>query len=105
MREDDANAHVAAFVYALTMTFMSLTWASFWWYLTHHPQVHAGTISHDDSHLVARQGYLGLAVYASTLGLAWVSAPATLALFALLALFWTFIYRPETRPAIAEHEH
>ncbi len=106
LRADDSNAHVAAFVYALTMTFMSIVWMAFWWYVTHRDALHEGSIQHDAAHAVQRQGMFGAAAYATTLVLAWISAPATLAVFAALAIFWTLVYRPESRGASGEpHAH
>lgn len=104
LRDSGTNGHVAAFVYGSTMTVLSIVWSALWWYLSHRQDVHRGTIGHEAAHQVARQGFVGPLAYGATLGLAWVSPPLTLAVFAALAVFWMVVYRPESRGAGASEE-
>ena len=96
VRDGGTNAHVAAFVYCLTITFQSIIWSTLWWYLTHHPDVHQASIGPNQAHAISRQGLTGSMVYAA-MGVAWLSAPLTLAVFAALAVFWAAFYRPESQ--------
>lgn len=97
VRADDSNAHVAAFVYSLTMTFMSIMWSTLWWHATHHEDLLEESLTHEEAHSLMRLTVLGGLIYAATMAIAWISAPATLATFAVLALYWIVIYRPEVR--------
>lgn len=93
--EGASNAHVAAFVYSLCMTFVAITFNLTWWYASHHPELFGHEMRHPDADLVLRQGLIGGALYAATMAISWITAPGTLAVHAALACFFAFGYRPE----------
>ena len=73
-----------------------------WYYVMNHEELHDGALSHSDARKIARQGWFGNVLYATTLLVSWVSAPLTLAVFGALAVFWMLVYRPEARVAATE---
>jgi uncharacterized membrane protein len=94
-----SQASVAVAVLGLVMTAMSISYTAFWQYVTRHP-----ALLRDDVDAEAVRGgrlrfALGLAVYPALALLSFVSAPITLGLHGLLALYYGF---DQTRARAAE---
>jgi uncharacterized membrane protein len=75
------DERAAALVYALTMTLMGAAFGSLWLYLTGRSELVAARSR-------TRRFVIGTPIYAVSIGLALVSAPACLAVNALLAVFY-----------------
>jgi uncharacterized membrane protein len=75
------DERVAALVYALTMTMMGVAFGSLWFYVSSRPEAAAARSR-------TRRFVVGTPIYAVSIGLALVSAPACLAVNALLAVFY-----------------
>jgi uncharacterized membrane protein len=84
------DARVAAFVYACTMTVMSLTFGSIWIYAVHRGLVHEGYIDRQRARSTIPRFTGGIAVYGFSIALALVSPMASLVLFALIAVYYVF---------------
>jgi uncharacterized membrane protein len=85
-----AQASVAVAVLGLVMTSMSISYTAFWQYVTRHP-----ALLRDDIDAEAVRGSrvrfaAGLVVYPALTLLSFVSAPITLALHGVLALYYGF---------------
>jgi uncharacterized membrane protein len=85
-----SQASVAVAVLGLLMTAMSIAFTAFWQYATRHPG-----LLRDDVDVSSVMGgrvrfALGLVAYPALTGLAFVSAPVTLALHGVLALYYAF---------------
>jgi uncharacterized membrane protein len=91
VRADTADAHIAGAVYGATMLAMSVGYASLWWWATRE----AGGLLHPHLDAVQARRTLrrfgaGLLAYAGTIGLAFISAPLTLGVHFLLAVYYAF---------------
>lgn len=86
-----ADAHTAAFLYSLVMTYVAVMFSAIWWHVTTgggrllHTPMDAATVRAS-----RRRFGLGVVTYSPTLGLAFVSAPLTLAVHAALAIYYAF---------------
>jgi uncharacterized membrane protein len=85
-----SQASVAVAVLGLVMTAMSISYTAFWQYVTRHP-----ALLRDDVDAEAVRGgrlrfALGLGVYPALTLLSFVSAPITLGLHGVLALYYGF---------------
>jgi uncharacterized membrane protein len=85
-----SDSHVAAAVYSATMSAMGLAYSGLWLAITRderllHEEVDAAT-----SRGALRRFGIGNVFYLATIGLAFVSAIATLAVHAALALYYSF---------------
>jgi TMEM175 potassium channel family protein len=90
MQAGGSDERAAALVYALTMTLMGVSFGAMWLYVTHRPAI--GALAHLTSAEVrssTRRFVIGAPLYALSIGLALVSAPACLAVNALLAVYYT----------------
>jgi TMEM175 potassium channel family protein len=82
MQSGGSNERAAALVYALTMTFMGASFGGLWLDISHRSKVAAVARSR------TRRFVIGTPLYALSVGLALVSAPACLAVNALLAVYY-----------------
>jgi uncharacterized membrane protein len=82
------QASVAVAVLGLLMTAMSVTFTAFWQYALRHPSLLADGVSVPASGRL--RFALGLAAYPALTLLSFVSAPVTLALHGVLALYYAF---------------
>jgi|1186.fasta_scaffold78437_2 uncharacterized membrane protein len=87
MRDGGSNERAAAVVYALTMTLMGVSFGAVWLYVAKRLQ-RAGANEGMDVRSLTRRFVLGSPLYMLSIGLAFVSAPACLAVNALLALYY-----------------
>jgi TMEM175 potassium channel family protein len=93
-----ADSHIAAAVYSATMFAMGLAFGGLWIVITRdagllHEDVDAAT-----SRAAIRRFGLGNIFYLATIGLSFVSAIATLAVHAALAIYYCFDQLPTSRP-------
>jgi TMEM175 potassium channel family protein len=89
MQAGGADERTAALVYSLTMTFMGISFGGMWLYITRRRGVGAvGRLTPAEVHSRTRRFVIGAPLYALTIGLALVSAPACLAMNALLAVYY-----------------
>ena len=98
IRRGGADAHTAAVVYSGFMALQAVIFMVFWLYVTRtghlfHPHVDAV-----QARATRVRFGLGLAAYPVTVGLAYVSAPLTLALHGGLAIYYAFnqVWIPRT---------
>jgi len=84
-----SDERAAALVYALTMTLMGASFGLMWLYITHRPEVGAvARLTPSQLRSSTRRFVAGAPLYALSIGLALVSAPACLAVNALLAIYY-----------------
>lgn len=85
-----SNARTAAFVYAATMTAMSIAFSAVWIYAIQRGLLHPDHVDRRRVRASVPRFGFGLLIYGSGMALALVSPLLDLALFALLALFYVF---------------
>ena len=85
---EDANSHIAAAVYSATMVAIGVGFVALWWHLAHHPELLEGESDVVVVRSSMRRAALGPVIYGATIGLAFVSAPACLVVYALMALYF-----------------
>jgi uncharacterized membrane protein len=85
-----ANAHVAAAVYSATMLVMSIAFVLLWLSVTRSQDLLAEGLDVATARASVVRFGAGLAIYAATIGLAFVSAPLTLAVHFGLAVYYCF---------------
>ena len=100
LRDGGSAAHEAAAVYSATMVLMSIAYSLLWFCVARRP----GLLEHELSPAEARAAGLrfgaGTIVYVATIGLAFVSAVATLVVHGVIAVYYCFDQL--SRPAAAE---
>lgn len=90
LRENTAS-HDAAVVYSATMVLMSAAFTALWWWATRpQRQLLHPDLDHERARATVRRFGLGLAVYPLTVVLAFLSAPLTLAVQGVLAVYYAF---------------
>ncbi|MER6570416.1 TMEM175 family protein [Streptomyces sp. NPDC001093] len=87
---EGAASHVAAAVYSLVMVAMALTFQALWWHLTRTGHLFDARVDTAAARATRARFALGSLGYPVTVGLAFVSAPLTLAAHGLLALYYGF---------------
>jgi len=85
-----ADAHVAAAVYSATMLAMGLAYSALWLTVTRDARLLHEDVDPATSRAALRRFGLGNLFYLATIGLAFVSAVATLAVHAALAVYYCF---------------
>jgi uncharacterized membrane protein len=92
------DSHTAAAVYSVTMTAMGLTYAGLWLVVTRNSALLQEYLDRAASRAALGRFALGNVVYLATIGLAFVNAIATLAVHAVVALYYCFNQlRPQGR--------
>jgi uncharacterized membrane protein len=87
---EDAPSHVAAAVYSLVMVLMAFTFQALWWHLTRTGHLFDARVDVPAARATRARFALGSLSYPATVGLAFVSAPLTLAAHGLIALYYAF---------------
>jgi uncharacterized membrane protein len=83
------NAHASAFFYSLVSAVMSLLWTALWWHCTRGNGARLTRPMTDEQVRRSRIQFSGgLVVYLPLLGVAFISAPLTLILQAILAIYY-----------------
>ncbi|MER5789732.1 TMEM175 family protein [Streptomyces sp. NPDC001980] len=96
---EDASSHAAAAVYSLVMVLMAAAFQALWWHLTRTGHLFDARVDVEAARATRARFALGSLGYPVTVGLAFVSAPLTLAAHGLLALYYGFNQVPvPTRP-------
>ena len=85
---EDQNSHVAAAVYSATMVAIGIGFVTLWWHLSHHPELMEEGTDALVARTAMRRALVGPVVYGATIALAFVSAPACLVVYALMALYF-----------------
>jgi hypothetical protein len=89
MQAGGSDERAAALVYASTMTLMGASFGGLWLYIAHRPGVAAmSRLQPDDVRVRTRRFVIGAPLDAASVGLAFVSAPACLAVNAILAVYY-----------------
>jgi uncharacterized membrane protein len=90
-----SDQHVAAAVYSGVLLAMGLAFFAVWFYTARHPSLLHIEIGSRELRLLVRRNIIGLLPYAVAFGLAFLSAAASLALCALVAVYYVL---PERLP-------
>ena len=85
---EDRNGHVAAAVYSVNMTLIGVGFVLLWYYLSRHPELLSDGTDASDARVAMKRSVAGPAVYGATIGLAFISAPACLAAYAVMAIYF-----------------
>jgi uncharacterized membrane protein len=85
---DPTAGHVAAAVYGVNMFVVGCAFLAMWRHLLAHPELRGPTFTDDDVRAGLRRTIVGPVVYAGSIAVAFVSAPAALVVFAGLALYF-----------------
>jgi uncharacterized membrane protein len=88
MQEGGADERVAAVVYSGTMTAMGAAFGALWTYASRHGRLLGETLTPAEVQRLTRRFVVGAPVYLLSMLVALVSAPACLALNALLAVYY-----------------
>lgn len=88
LREGGANSHVAAAVYGAAMVIIAAGFAMMLGYLARKPELLVNCHP-AGARAAMRNSWAGCAVYSASIGLAFVSAVASLVLWAVMALYFT----------------
>ncbi|NUS09851.1 MAG: DUF1211 domain-containing protein [Streptomyces sp.] len=98
LREGHA-AEIALAVYGLFMVFHALVFQALWWHLTGKGHLFDDRVDVEAARATRARFALGSVAYPITVALAFVSAPLTLAVHGLLAVYYAFNQVPvPTRP-------
>lgn len=98
VQEGGINASIAAAVYSITMTIIGLIFTAMWIHLYRRPDLLAEGITQERVRLSIRRSLVGPGVYAASIGLAFISAPACFVVYALVALY--FAWGPSSRALV-----
>ena len=88
MQHGGADERVAAVLYTGVMTLMGVSFGALWTYATRHRDLLGETLSDEEIRVRTRRFTIGAPVYGLAMLVALVSAPACLAINALLALYY-----------------
>jgi uncharacterized membrane protein len=92
---------VAAAFYAATMFAMGCCFAATWVYTSRHPELLEEPMSPRETRVLIRRNVVGEGAYLVAFGLAFVSAPASLALCGLVAIYYVLPGRLPARSSAA----
>ena len=93
LQEGGGRSHVAAAVYSLTFVLMSVGFSSVWVYASRGGRMLIPGFTDDEIQRLTIGFSLGLPIYAVTVGVAFIGAPACLALHAVLAVYYALAQR------------
>jgi uncharacterized membrane protein len=88
LEEGGANATTAAVVYSATMVFVGTAFLALQLYLRAHPRLAMDTYSRDRGDAAVRRTVVGPIAFAATIPLAFLSAPACLVVYAVIAAYF-----------------
>ena len=98
--EGGTNASVAAATYSATMTVIGLTFSAMWIHLYRHMELLVPGLTRDRVLRSCKRSVLGVGVYAASIGLAFISAQACFAVYALVSVY--FAWGPSSRILITD---
>jgi TMEM175 potassium channel family protein len=88
MREGGDPERIAALIYAGTMTMMGVAFGALWSYAARHPELLSVELTEDEVARRTRRFTIGAPIYALSIVVALFSAPACLAIIAVLAVYY-----------------
>jgi uncharacterized membrane protein len=88
VREEGSSSHIAAAIYSTAMLGIGLAFLGMWIRLARRPELLVTGIPPERIQLAIRRSLVGPAVYAVTIGLAFVSAVACFVVYALVAVYF-----------------
>lgn len=91
------TGHAAAVLYGANMLLVGIGFLGLWWYLRAHPGLRSSDLNDDAVRQAMRRTIIGPVLYATSIVVALVSAPAALVLFAALAGYFATGYVPALR--------
>jgi uncharacterized membrane protein len=98
--EGGTNASVAAATYSATMTVIGLIFTAMWVHLYRHPDLLIEGITPERVRRSVARSLMGAAVYAASIGLAFLSPQACFAVYALVSIY--FAWGPSSRILVAD---
>jgi uncharacterized membrane protein len=85
----DANAgHAAAALYGINMLFVGLGFLGLWLHLLAHPELRVAGFTDEGVRLALRRTIVGPLTYIVAIGLSFISAPAALAMYAAIVVYF-----------------
>jgi uncharacterized membrane protein len=87
---DDTASHNAAVVYSGVMVLVAIAYVSLWWWATRTDRLLYPDVDYTRARATRGRFALGLVVYPLTVVLALISAPLTLAVHGILAIYYAF---------------
>jgi uncharacterized membrane protein len=94
LRAGGADAHLAAAIYALALEGMGLGFFAIFWWSLHRQLLIVPLTPRERRTAIVRFGIVGNAAYIFAIGIAFLSAPMTLAICGLVALYYVFEQTP-----------
>jgi uncharacterized membrane protein len=98
--EGGINASIAAAIYSATMTVIGLTFSAMWVHLYRHMELLVPGLTRDRVRQSCKRSFLGVGVYAASIGLAFLSAQACFLVYALVSIY--FAWGPSSRILITD---
>jgi len=89
LEDDSINANVAAAVYSTNLTLAAIAFSAIWWYVLRNHLVDHELSASQRRKSVLRYS-IGTVIYAATIVVSFISAPATLLIIFLLAVYYAF---------------
>jgi uncharacterized membrane protein len=93
-----SDQHVAAALYSGELLAMGLAFGATWFYTARHPSLLHVEIGPEELRVLVRRNLVGLLPYAIALGLAVLSAPVSLAICAVVAIYYMLPARLPEHP-------
>src|SRR6266511_667572 len=94
---DPVDSHPAAFAYSAVMFLMGSSFGLLWWWAVHGGRLLDRPMSRSEGKAALRRFSIGNVAYIALLGVAWVSAPLTLAGHLAVALYYVVDQTPLPR--------
>jgi len=94
---DPVDSHPAAFAYSAVMFLMGSSFGLLWWWAVHGGRLLDRPMSRSEGKAALRRFSIGNIAYIALLGVAWVSAPLTLAGHLAVALYYVVDQTPLPR--------
>lgn len=94
---DPVDSHPAAFAYSSVMFLMGVSFGLLWWWAVRGGRLLDRPIPRAEERAVVRRFTIGNVAYLGLMGLAWVSAPVTLAGHLVVALYYVVDQLPSAR--------
>ena len=93
---DRVDSHPAAFAYSSVMFLMGMSFGLLWWWAVRGGRLLDRPISREEERAAVRRFGIGNVAYLALMGLAWVSAPLTLAGHLVVAVYYVVDQLPSS---------